>query len=126
MSSPSRTTGATQLPARYDQGVLARICRQYDAELTRLTGYAGTVVWNPANIVVGASDSTTVTVPGVRVGVLAHVRVFAPYTLSGLQADGYVSADDTVTITLVNNTAGAVNLGSGTWGVTVENFVRTG
>jgi len=126
MTAPSRTTGASQLPEKYDRGSLARIVRQYDLELTRITAYAGTAVWNPASLAVGASDSVAVTVPGVKVGALAHVKVFAPYTLSGLQADGYVSADDTVTITLANMSAGVVNLGSGTWGVTVENFVRTG
>jgi hypothetical protein len=125
MTAPARTHGAAQVPQQYAKDAVSRIAQQYDREFSRLTSYAGTVVWNPANIAIGGSDSATVTVPGVRVGALAHVRVFAPYTLSGLQADGYVSADDTVTITLYNNTAGAVNLGSGTWGVVVENFVRT-
>lgn len=121
----ARIRSDNRLPLSYDAGTLAQIMRRYDDELNRLTAYQGTVTWNPANIAVGGSDSTTVTVPGVKVGVPAHVRVFAPYTLSGLQADGYVSADDTVTITLINNTVGAVNLGSGTWGVVAENMVRT-
>lgn len=125
MTAPARTTGASQVPPSYAKDAISRIAQQYDREFARLTSYAGTVVWNPANIAVGGSDTTTVTVPGVKVNALASVRVFAPYTLSGLQASGYVSADDTVTIVLANNTAGAVNLGSGTWGVLVENMVKT-
>lgn len=125
MTAPYRTNGATQVPLKYASGTMARIARLYDNEFTRLTAYAGTVVWDPPSIANGASATTTVTAAGVKVNVLSHVRVFAPYTLSGLQAGGYVSADDTVTITLLNATGGAVDLGSGTWGCVVENMILT-
>lgn len=121
----ARIRSDNRLPQRYDAGALARLCRLYDDELNRITAFQGTATWNPASIANGASASTTVTVPGVKVNVPAHVRVFAPYTLSGLQADAYVSADDQATITLNNNTGGAVDLGSGVWGVCVEMMVRT-
>ena len=121
----SRTNLAIQTPAEYDRGVVARILSLQDKENSRLTFASATATWNPDNVADGDSVSTTVTVTGVRANVLHHVRVFAPYSLQGLQADGYVSADNTVTITLNNNTGSAVNLGSGTWGVLVENFVVT-
>lgn len=121
----SRTNLATQAPVSYDRGVLAKILGQQDRENTRLTNFAGTVVWNPDNVADGDNTTTTVTVPGVLANVLNHVRVFAPYSLQGMVATGYVSADDTVTVVLANATGSAVNLGSGTWGVVVESFVLT-
>lgn len=113
------------LPQAYNPGSLARLLRSYDAEFNRLTAYQGTFTWNPADIADGDSDSTTATVPGVKVNSLSCVRVFAPYPLQGLVAGGEISADDTVKVTLVNNTGGSVNLASGVWGVIVENMVIT-
>lgn len=121
----SRTNLSLQAPVNYDRGVMARILSQQDQENTRLTYAAGTGTWNPGDIANGASDTTTITAVGAVANVLHHVRVFAPYSLQGLQSDAYVSADDTVTISLYNNTGGNVNLGSGTWGVAVENFIQT-
>lgn len=121
----SRTFLSAQAPAEYDRGVFFRILAIQDRENTRLTSFAGTVSWNPADTADGDNASTTVTVPGVVANVLASVRVFAPYSLQGMIAGGYVSADDTVTIVLNNNTGGSVNLGAGTWGVVVESFVLT-
>lgn len=72
-----------------------------------------------------STESKTVIVPGVKANVPASVRVFPPYDLQGLVASAYVSADDEVTIVLDNNTAGAVNLPSGLWGVLVENYPLT-
>lgn len=121
----ARIRSDNRLPQSYNAGTMARLLRLYDDELNRLTAFQGTVTWNPANIVNGSSDSTTATVPGVKVNMTASVRVFAPYPLQGLVAGGEISADDTVKITLVNNTGGAVNLASGVWGVIVESMVRT-
>lgn len=119
----SRTQSATQVPEKYDRGVFGRLLRALDFEFNRLTSFANDFTWNPGNILNGSSDSTTVTITGLKANVKQHVRVFAPYSLQGLQADGYVSADNTVTVTLYNNTGGAVNLASGEWGVIVESFV---
>lgn len=110
------------LPQSYNAGTLARLLRTYDTEFNRLTAYQGTFTWDPANIANGSSDSTTATVPGVKVNSMSCVRVFPPYPLQGLVAGGEISADDTVKVTLVNNTGGAVNLASGTWGVIVESM----
>ena len=114
---------ASQVPREYAPDTMARLFRNIDQEARRVTAYSGVVTWNPGNILDGDQDSTTVTVPGVLANVKAHVKVFAPYTLAGLSATGYVSADNTVTILLQNNSGGAVDLGSGEWGVTVENWI---
>ena len=121
----SRTYLRDQVPATYDRGVLARIFAQQDRENTRLSFYAATASWNPASVADGDNVTTTITVPGVTANVMASVRVFPPYSLQGLIAGGYVSADDTVTVVLNNNTGGAVDLGAGTWGVIVEVFLIT-
>lgn len=121
-----RTALASQVPERYDVGTFARLLRAADAEMNRLSAFAGEVTWNPASVANGASTSTTLTIKGVKANTRASVRVFAPYSLQGLVAGGYVSADDTVTIVLSNTSGGAVDLASGEWGVVVENFVLTG
>jgi hypothetical protein len=121
----SRSYLSQRTPQTYSQQVFAGILADQDRENTRLTTFAGTATWNPASVADGDAVSTTVSVPGARVGVLASVRVFVPYSLQGLLAGGYVSADNTVTIVLLNNTGGAVDLGSGVWGVVVESFIQT-
>lgn len=121
----NRTNLAFQAPQSYDRGVFARILSIQDQENTRLTYAAGTATWNPGDIADGDSDSTTITAVGATANVLHSVRIFAPYSLQGLIAGAYVSSDDTVTVSLHNTTGSNVNLGSGTWGVLVENFVQT-
>lgn len=121
----SKPVLAARVPRQYDPQTLAVLLRIVETAFERLSAFAGQATWNPSSVANGASTTTTVTVPGVKANTMASVRVFPPYTLSGLVATGYVSADDTVTIVLANNTGGAVDLGSGTWGVVVENFVRT-
>ncbi len=120
----SRLNLSGRIPVEYSSSAIASLFRDVDNEVSRLTAMAGTAVWDPANILDGDNASVAVVVPGARVNTLSSVRVFAPYTLSGLGVSGYVSANDRVTIVLNNNTGGAVNLGSGTWAVVVENFVR--
>lgn len=120
----SRTYFSQRIPPLYSQQVLSAVFADQDRENDRLTAYAGVVTWNPASVANGASVTTTVTVPGVKANVLASVRVFPPYSLQGLGHSGYVSADNTVTIVLNNNTGGAVDLASGSWGVVVESFVQ--
>lgn len=113
---------SSRTPRQYDAQTISEILRLVDYELKRLTTYAGEVTWDPGSIANAASATTTASVPGAVAGARASVRVFPPYTLSGMTADGYVSADDTVTIVLSNLTGGAVDLGSGLWGVSVETF----
>lgn len=83
---------------------------QYVKESTILTG---TATWNPASIANGANDSTTVTVTGATVGQPAFAG-FSSVTTSGWIISAFVTATDTVTVTLRNTTGGAVDLASGT------------
>lgn len=71
-----------------------------------------TATWNPASINVGASEITTVTVTNAALGDGAEASF--SLDIAGLTLTAYVSSADTVTACLANNTAGAVNLGSGT------------
>lgn len=77
--------------------------------------------WDPPSISSGTQATTTVTHTGAVLG--NTVTIYPPpYTLSGLVANGYVSAANTVTIVLSNLTSAAVDLGSGLWAVTVKKF----
>lgn len=70
------------------------------------------VVWNPPSIASGASASTTVTVSGAALG--QPVSASFSLDLMGLGISAYVSALNTVSVVLVNNTGAPVDLGSGT------------
>ena len=78
---------------------------------------ATTATWNPGEIAVGASTTTTVTVSGAVLGdfVLASFSL----TLGGLTMSAYVSATSTVTVVLANLTGAVVDLASGTLKVLV-------
>ena len=78
----------------------------------------GSVVWNPPSIANAAIANTAVTVTGAALG--DSVRVFPPYSLSGLQSTAYVDSANTVQIILGNLTGAAVDLASGTWNVVVQ------
>jgi hypothetical protein len=82
--------------------------------------YEVTFTWNPADIASGAGETSAgVTVTGAALG--DHVQVLAPYDLQGLTLTGYVSAADTVTARLDNQTGGNVNLASSAaWKVRVS------
>ena len=73
-------------------------------------GAADSATWDPGSIGSASSANTTIPVVGAEFGdfVLAEANI----DLLGLQLDGYVSASGVVTITLYNNTGGAVNLAS--------------
>lgn len=83
-----------------------------------LPAYTGSIVWNPGNLVDGAGETSSgITVTGASLG--DFVLFSAPYDLQGITATGYVSASNTVTIRLQNETGGAIDLASGTWKVVV-------
>lgn len=73
--------------------------------------------WNPAAVAAGSSVSTTVTVSGATLGDLTAASF--SLSLQGLQIGSYVSAANTVTVTLYNLTGAAVDLASGTLSVWV-------
>jgi hypothetical protein len=52
------------------------------------------------------------------------VDVAAPYSLQGMTVTGFIQAANTVGIRLQNESGGALNLASGTWGVAVRRPVQ--
>ena len=80
-----------------------------DLPSKRLTG---TATYDPPSIAAGASASTTVTVTGALLGQQAAAAF--SLSLGGLYMTASVTAADTVTVTLVNPTAGTIDLASGT------------
>lgn len=77
-----------------------------------------TLTWAPGPLAAGAgATSPALTVTGAALG--DFVLVAAPYSLQGVQASAFVSAANTVAISLANATGGAVTLGSGLWRVRV-------
>lgn len=75
---------------------------------------SASATWDPANVLNGAQTTTTVTVTGARLADASMVTVGFSKDLQGMRLTGYVSADDTVTVVLRNDTGGAINLASGT------------
>lgn len=76
-----------------------------------------TATWDPVNLVAGAQATTVVTLTGAALG--DEVTCSLNLDLQGMQLTGYVSVVDTVTVVLRNETAGAINLASGTLRVSV-------
>jgi hypothetical protein len=76
-----------------------------------------TTTWDPGSISSGASEEKDVTVTGAALGdfCLASFSL----DLAGLTISSYVSAANTVTVTLANLSGAAVNLASGTVAVIV-------
>jgi hypothetical protein len=73
---------------------------------------SGSTTWNPGDLADGVTESTTVTVTGAAVG--DFVEVSLGVALQNLILSGEVSAADTVTATLLNETGGNINLASST------------
>lgn len=89
------------------------------AQLNALAGsVTGTTTFDPASLAAGAgTTSSAITVTGAALG--DYVLVSAPYDLAGVLATAYVTAANTVKITLLNTTGAAVDLASGTWKIRV-------
>ncbi|MDD3029981.1 MAG: DUF2793 domain-containing protein [Alphaproteobacteria bacterium] len=78
----------------------------------------GSCTWTPGTVADGAGVlSSTITVSGAAFG--DFVLVSAPYDLQGVVASAYVSAADTVSISLSNTTGASVTFASGAWSVRV-------
>jgi hypothetical protein len=74
--------------------------------------------FDPPSIAAGSgAESSDITVPGAKVG--DTVEVAAPYSLQGIMASGYVSADDKVKIVLFNPTGSSIDLAEGKWRIKV-------
>jgi hypothetical protein len=83
--------------------------------------YHASATWDAPSVAAGAQTSTTVTVTGASIG--DFVEVSANGIFSGMRLWGEVSAANTVTVYLSNNTGGAVDPSSRTISVRVEERV---
>lgn len=78
----------------------------------------GSSIFDPPSLIDGAGAvSTGITVSGAALG--DFVLVSAPYDLQGVIVTGFVSAPNTVKISLYNKTGVTVDLASGTWKIKV-------
>lgn len=75
--------------------------------------FSATVTWNPANVGNGAQTTTTVTVTGAKLAEFNTATAGFTKDLQGMRLTAYVSANDTVTVVLRNDTGGAINLDEG-------------
>lgn len=88
-----------------------------DRSVSTLTAAGGSKTWDPPSVAAQAAGipgttATTVTLNGAVVGDLV-VAAFS-LALGGLRLVAEVTAADTVTVTLINTTASAIDLASGT------------
>jgi hypothetical protein len=73
----------------------------------------GATTTDVASIANGAQATVSITVTGARFG--DDVQVVCSISLGGLGLTAYVSANDTVTVVLQNNSGGAIDLASATY-----------
>lgn len=80
--------------------------------------FVSTITLDPPSLttMTGAVPSG-ITVTGALLG--DRVELFPPYDMQGIIAFGYVSAQDTVKISLFNPTGGTIDLASGSWTIHV-------
>jgi len=84
-----------------------------DPAYASVPGYLeGSATWNPASIADGNEEAKEVTVTGAALGDFAIASFSLDVT--DLVLDAQVTAANTVTCVLANNTGGAIDLGSGT------------
>lgn len=70
----------------------------------------GTAAWSPGSLASGSQTSTTVTATGASLGDFAQVSL--DVDLQDQIVTAYVSAADTVTVVLLNETGGSIDLGA--------------
>jgi hypothetical protein len=92
-----------------------------DVERVRVASseFEGSKTYDSASIADGGTQTTTVTVTGAALGDFV-TGVSLGVDAAGLIVTGYVSAADTVTVVLQNETGGAVDLASTTLRVRVS------
>ena len=96
--------------------VVERGTKQFQGMFSEMWKATGTL--NADSLVDGAGSSDTITVPGVALGDMVLGCSFG-VSLAGVSATAYVSAADTVTIRLQNESGGTVDLASTTVRVVV-------
>ena len=77
--------------------------------------YTGKGVWNPGNLVAGAQEAKDFTVLGAELGMIASAG--AGIDVVDLIVSATVTAQNIVTVVILNHTAGAVDLASSEWKV---------
>lgn len=107
-------------------GGFAAIPLNAQAGAARITfpALSGSATYDPPSINAGASATTTVTVTSARAGDIVLGVQFDQNTSTQLTLTGEVTADNTVTVRLANNTASPVDLGSGTLRVVTQRILR--
>lgn len=88
--------------------------------MSRLSGPTAEATWNPASMLDGNEEVTTVTVPGAALGDFAFVSFSVD--VADLELSAQVTAANTVTVSLSNNTGGTLDIGSGTLRVKVVHY----
>ena len=78
---------------------------------------AGSTTFNPASLLDGVGETTTLTIIGAVLGDYA-IASFS-LDLQGILLTAYVSAADTVSVRLQNETTGTIDLASGTLSVLI-------
>ncbi len=74
-----------------------------------------TFTWNPGSLADGAGEtSAAVPYPGATLGGVS-VQAIAPYDLQGITCNAWVDAANSCKVRLQNETAGTIDLASGTW-----------
>jgi hypothetical protein len=76
--------------------------------------FTGSATYDAPSLAAGATTTTTVSCPGATTSHFAEATLSTNTGASGLTLYAYVSAANTVTVRLTNQTTGAVNLASGT------------
>lgn len=82
------------------------------SELVTALGLSGSGTWNAASIADGDEEVTDLTVTGAALG--DFVLVSSSLDVTDLSLVGQVTAANTVTVQLLNNTGGAIDLASAT------------
>lgn len=90
----------------------------YAGQALRLRFLTGNASWDPGSVNSGAVASTTVTVTGAAIGNTA-IASFTVALPAGVMMLAAVTAANTVTVTLLNQSGTAVNLDTGTLRVDV-------
>lgn len=81
--------------------------------------FNGSETINPGSLIDAAGETVTITVAGAAIGDFAMV---APgVDLQGITVSAYVSAADTVSCRIQNETGGTIDLASSTWKAKVIN-----
>ena len=96
---------------------IEKIYADFALRINRNMGCDGSATWNPGAIGNGAEEAKEVTVTDAVLGDFAIASFSLDVT--DLVLDAQVTAADTVTCILANNTGGAINLNEGTLRVKV-------